>query len=301
MTLPSQDTRVSYPSGELVQRATVLHVEPVAGGRLAVIADATGFHPVDAAWPDQPADTGTLSANGAELEILDAVVAATDGDALFIGADIPARKGTEGWAFLVAHFVDAAQPGAKAIAAGDEVVITADASARRALSLGHTACHAASLALNAALESRWSKPARTDALGRPDFDGIAIASSRIEPNGSVDRYRLNKSLRRAGFDVASLLDEAGDDGDGLDSLAQTVTATVVWWVAEGSPVRIDRDGEGLTDRRSWVAELPDGTARIPCGGTHAGSLAELGEARVSFVLLDDAGTPVLEMRTVVTG
>ncbi|MFF2372611.1 metal-dependent hydrolase [Agromyces sp. NPDC058110] len=300
MTLPSHDTRVSYPFGDLVQQAVVLHVEPLADGRLAVITDATSFHPVDAAWPDQPADSGTLEVRGAGLPIRDAVVAATDGDALFVGADLPVRKGTEGWAFLVAHLVDA-DASAPAPAEGDEVVITADGDARRALSLGHTACHAASLALNAALESRWSKPARTDALERPDFDGIAIATSRIEPNGSVDRYRLNKSLRRAGFDVASLLDEAGGEGDGLATLAQTVTSTVAWWIASGSPVRIDRDGDGLTDRRSWVAELPDGEARIPCGGTHAGSLAELGEAGVSFELVDDAGTPVLEMRTVVTG
>ncbi|GAA1947128.1 metal-dependent hydrolase [Agromyces allii] len=291
MTLPAQDTRVTYPSGELVQRAVVLHVEPLADGRVAVLTDVTSFHPVDAAWPDQPADVGTIAVDGTESAVLDAVVAATDGTDLFVGSDIPVRKGTEGWAFLVAHLVDAGA----AIAEGDEVVITADPAARHALSLGHTACHAASLALNAALESRWSKPARTDALGRPDFDGIAIASSRIEPFGSVDRYRLNKSLRRAGFDVASLVDED------LDVLAQTVTATVVWWISSGSPVRVDRAGDALTDRRTWVAELPDGTAEIPCGGTHVGSLGALGEARIAFELVDDEGTPVLEMRTRVTG
>ncbi|ANJ26424.1 metal-dependent hydrolase [Agromyces aureus] len=291
MTLPAQDTRVTYPAGGLVQHAVVLHVEPSADGRLVVVTDATSFHPVDAAWPDQPADTGTIAVRGTELDVLDAVVAATDGTGLFVGSDIPVRKGTEGWAFLVAHLVGAGS----AIAEGDEVVITADAAARGALSLGHTACHAASLALNAALESRWSKAARTDALGRPDFDGIAIASSRIEPFGSVDRYRLNKSLRRAGFDVASLVDED------LDLLAQTVAATVSWWIGSGSPVRVDRAGDGLTDRRTWVAELPDGTAEIPCGGTHVGSLGALGEARIGFELVDDDGTPVLEMRTRVTG
>lgn len=288
MTLPAHDTRVTYPAGSLVERATVLHVEPVADGMLAVITDVTGFHPVDAAWPDQPADTGTITvlADGAELPVRDAVVAASDGGTLHLGADVPVRKGTEGWAFLVAHLVDEGS----AIAEGDGVEITADATARRALSAGHTACHAASLALNLALEGRWSKPARTDALGRPDFDGIAIASSTIEPNGSLDRYRLNKSLRRAGFDVAGLADE-------LDALGETVTATVREWVAAGSPVRIDRDGEGLTDRRHWVAELPGGTATIACGGTHVGSLAELGSVSVALELVDDAGTPVLEMRT----
>jgi alanyl-tRNA synthetase len=288
MTLPQQDTRVTYPAGELVQPALVLHVAPVAD-RLAVITDVTGFHPVDAAWPDQPADTGVIEAHGVSLTVHDAVVAATDGTALHVGDDIPVRKGTEGWSFLVAHLVDADAT----IAEGDRVAITADASARRALSLGHTACHAASLALNLALASHWSKPARPDALGNPDFDGIAIASSRIEPGGSLDRYRLNKSLRRAGFDAAAVL-----DGD-LDDLARTVTSTVQGWVFANAPVRIDREGDGLTDRRTWVAELPVGTASIPCGGTHVDSLGELGRAHIELHLVDDAGTPVLEMRTTV--
>ncbi|MFF2277168.1 metal-dependent hydrolase [Agromyces sp. NPDC058126] len=287
MTLPVHDTRVTYPAGALVERARVLHVESAGDGLVAVVTDVTAFHPVDAAWPDQPADVGTITlADGAQAPVRDAVVAASDGEALHLGADIPVRKGTEGWAFLVAHLVDEGS----AVAESDEVEITAEATARGALSAGHTACHAASLALNLALEGRWSKPARTDALGRPDFDGIAIASSRIEPNGSLDRYRLNKSLRRAGFDVAGLAEE-------LDALGRAVSATVGEWVAAGSTVRIDRDGDGLTDRRYWVAELPGGTASIACGGTHVGSLAELGRVDIALELVDDTGTPVLEMRT----
>ena len=286
MALPSADTRVTYPAGELEASARVVHVAPAGDARLAVITDVTSFHPVDAAWPDQPADTGTLSVGGVDIAVRDAVVAATDGEVLALGGDIPVRKGTEGWTFVVAHLVDEDA----AVAEGDEVVIRADAPTRRALSLGHTACHAASLALNQALAARWSKPARDDALGNPDFDGIAIASSRIEPGGSIDRYRLNKSLRRAGFDVAGLADE-------LDSLADAVSRTISSWAAAGASVHVERDGDLLTDRRRWVAELPDGVARIDCGGTHVASLAELAGARVSLELGDDQGTPILTMRT----
>ncbi len=199
----------------------MLHVAPAGDGRVAVITETTSFHPVDAAWPDQPADAGVIRSGAGEFPVRDAVVAATDGEVLHLGADIPVRKGTEGWAFVVAHLVD---EGA-AIAEGDEVEIEADAATRRALSAGHTACHLAALALNRALADRWSKPAREDALGSPDFDGAAIASSRIVPNGSVDRYRLNKSLRRAGFDTASL----PDDLDGLAARGGRATR------ASGSP------------------------------------------------------------------
>lgn len=287
MTLSEASTRVTYPVGELLARATVLHVEPLGDGRVAVVTDTTSFHPVDAAWPDQPADRGVLRAGGRELSILDAVVAAHDGEALRLGSDIPVRKGAEGWVFVVAHLVD--DEGAPV--EGDEVEIEADASLRHGLSAGHTACHLASLALNRALAERWSKPAREDALGAPDFDGTAIQSSRIHEHGSVDRYRLNKSLRRAGFDTASL------DDASLSSLADAVTATLAAWRAADGAVRIEREGEGLTDRRSWVCELPEGTARIACGGTHEASVAALGELRVDLALDDDAGTPVLVMTT----
>ena len=284
MTLPQRDTRVTYPGGALTATSRVLHVAPASDGRLAVITESTSFHPVDAAWPDQPADAGVLRANGVDLPVRDAVVAATDGTDLHLGDDIPVRTGTEGWAFLVAHLVD----GDATIAEGDEVEIEADAATRRALSTGHTACHLASLALNRVLADRWSKPAREDSLGNPDFDGAAIASSRILPDGSLDRYRLNKSLRRAGFDTASLAGE-------LDDVRVAVAEQLERWIASGAAVRVEAAGDGLTDRRTWVCELPEGTARIPCGGTHLDSAAELGSVTTSFAVVDDGGTPVLEM------
>ncbi len=287
MTLPTLDTIVTYPAGSLVADARVLHVAPTADGRIAVITDVTSFHPVDAAWPDQPADAGVIRSGRGTFSIRDAVVAATDGADLFLGADIPVRTGTEGWVFVVAHLLD---EGA-APSEGDEVEIEADAPLRRALSIGHTACHVASLALNRALADHWSKPVRDDALGSPDFDGVAIATSRIEPNGSTDRYRLNKSLRRAGFDTSAVT------ADALGELAASVESTIAEWTASDAAVRIERDGDGLTDRRFWVCELPVGTARIPCGGTHADTLADLGRVQVRFELGDDAGTPVLTMRT----
>ncbi|WP_127794043.1 metal-dependent hydrolase [Agromyces sp. LHK192] len=297
--IPVADTRVTYPTGEVHAHARVVAVVPVAASgesgaeHVAVVTDVTSIHPVDASWPDQPADRGGLrTADGTALPFVDAVVAATDGAELHLGGDIPVRKGTEGWAFVVAHLIDSAD--AARVAVGDDVDLEADAAYRRALSVGHTACHLASLALNRALADRWSKDARPDALGAPDFDGAAIESSRIAPDGSVDRFRLNKSLRRAGFDTASLVDASDAD---LAALAALVNATLATWTGSGAAIRIDRDGEGLTDRRRWIAELPDGVASIPCGGTHVGSADDLGEVRVSFERVDDGGTPVLVMTT----
>lgn len=264
-------TVVTYPDGATTSTSRVVHVLDAGEGRIAVILDATAFHPVDTAWPDQPADRGTLrTAAGDEVEILDAVVGATQGDSLLLGPDVPVRTGTAGWTFVVAHVVAAGSP----IAEGDDVTIEVDAGHRVALSAGHTACHLASLALDAALADAWRKEVAADALGAPAFDASAIQESRILPDGARDVYRIGKSLRRKGFDVEALTD--------LDGLAARVDARLADWVAGRAGVRIERDGTLLADRRTWVCALPGGDARIPCGGTHITSLAALRAVTVQF-------------------
>ncbi|HWD63165.1 MAG TPA: metal-dependent hydrolase [Humibacter sp.] len=290
MPLPSTDTVVLYPLGaenpeSLTASAVVLHVQPYGDGRELVLLDRTPAHPVDAAWPDQGPDRGTILADEREQQLVDVLLGATDGTNLFIGADVPVRRGTEGWAFVVVHVL--AEP--SRIAVGDTVTVAVDAAGRRALSVAHTLCHLASLALNEAVGERWSKPVRDDALGHPDFDHEAIQSSTIVPNGSVDVFRLNKSLRRKGFATDGL-------DDALDGIRDAMTTTLRDWIATDAPVHIERDGDGLSDPRFWVCDLPRGTARIACGGTHVSSLGELGDVSVALETGDDVGTATLTMR-----
>lgn len=311
MTLPTEDTLVEYPGGAVRNSATVLHAEPLRDGRTAVLLDTTSVHPVDAGWPDQGADRAelvheasaavpTLDASQAaagvpaeasvgqpaSVPVLDCVVGATDGSALFLGRDIPVPKGTEGWAFVVVHIVAAGA----GLAAGDRVSVVVDARARARVSVGHTACHLASLALNRAVADRWKKEQRADALGKPDFDAAAIGVSLIRDGGSTDTYRLGKSLRRKGFITEGFAEALGDVQAAID-------ASLAEWVATDAAVRIDRDGDRLTDRRYWVCVLPGHSVRIPCGGTHVTSLSELGDVSVALSLADVDGTPVLTMET----
>lgn len=295
--LSGADTIVSYPRGDTSNTGRVLHIEPLPhaadGPRWAVLLDTTSCHPVNAGWPDQGADRAELqpaaSAGQAQpTPIVDCVVAATDGTALLLGADIPVRPGTPGWAFVVAHIVD--DP--SGLAEGEHAELVVDAEYRRALSLGHSGCHLAALALNRAMAGRWGKEVRADGLGSPDFDGIAIESSRIGEFGSIDTYRLNKSLRRKGFDADGLADV-------LPELDAAINAALAEWTGGPGLIHIDAEGPRLSDRRHWVCELPDGTVRIPCGGTHARSLAELGAVTASLELGDVDGSPVLTMRTTV--
>lgn len=277
-------TSITYPSGALTSTGRVVRVADAGEGRSAIVLDATAFHPVDTAWPDQPADRGVLRAAGREFEVVDAVVGATDGGELLLGRDVPVRTGTEGWTFVVAHIVDGAAP-----AEGEVVEVEVDASYRSALSLGHTACHLASLALDAALADAWRKDVPLDTLGAPAFDALAISESRIVPDGSRDVYRIGKSLRRKGFDPAAL--------DDLDGLASRVNDGLARWLATDGAVRIEADGPALADRRTWVCELPDAQARIPCGGTHVASLAEFASAQVAFELAPVDGGLELVMTT----
>jgi alanyl-tRNA synthetase len=274
------DTIVDYPAGSTTSRGVVLATLPLPEG-LGVVLDRTAFHAVDAGWPDQPADRGTLAGH----QVLDAVVGATHGGEILIGRGIPVRTGADGWSFVVVHILAAETP----ISVGDQVEVTVDAGYRNALSAGHTACHLASLALDAALTDAWTKEVPLDTLGAPGFDALACASSRIHEHGSVDVYRVGKSLRRKGFDPAAL--------DNLAGVADAANARLAEWVATGAGIRIDRDGEGLGDRRRWVCELPGGDAVIPCGGTHLTSLAELTTVRVELAREDVEGGIALTMTT----
>lgn len=283
--LPASDTVVTYPDGDVTGRATVVHVEPLPDGRLAVLLDRTPAHPVDTAWPDQPADRGTLRwGDRPAVALVDVVTGGIHDGALFLGPDLPVRTGTEGWVFVVAHVIDSPAP-----EIGAAVDVAVNAAHRRALSIGHTACHLASLALDEALRDAWTKDVPRDALGHPAFDALAIETSAIEPYGSVDRYRIGKSLRRKGFVPGAL--------DDLDGLAERVNGVLRAWVSAGSAVAIERDHGGLSSRRRWVCELPGAHAAIACGGTHVTSLHELGDVGVSFTLAPVDGGLGLTMTT----
>ena len=249
--------------------------------------DRTAFHAVDAGWPDQPADRGTLDVGGVAHPVLDAVVGASDGGDIVVGRDIPVRTGAEGWSFVVVHVVAADA----AVAVGDEATVTVHEGYRDGLSAGHTGCHLASLALDRALADAWTKEVPADALGQPGFDALACQSSLIHENGSVDLYRIGKSLRRRGFDPAAL--------DDVDAVAARANEALAAWVATGADVRIDRDGDALGDRRRWVCTLPDGDAVIPCGGTHLTSLAEVAALRVDLERREVEGGLELVMTTTV--
>ena len=271
-------TSVSFASGATTGQSVVHHVRSHPDGAI-VVADATPFHPVDHTWPDQPGDAGTIASGPESVDVGEAVmVAESDDGAVFVGAEIPVKRGVEGWTWQVGHRLAAPiAPGW--LQPGVAVSLRVDADRRDGLSRGHTACHLASLALDLAVADLWRKDPGTDALGHPDFEGRANQTSRIHEDGSVDEYRLGKSLRRAGFDTEGF-------AASLAERERRINAQLVAWVASGAASRIVTDGPTIVDLRRWECDLPEGTASIPCGGTHVHALSEFAAISVSLRLSD---------------
>lgn len=270
-----QSTRVTFPDGSLTGEGDVLIVDRE---RAVVVVDATPFHPVDHTWPDQPGDSGTITVSDVVLDVSEAVMAAvSDEGELAVGTDIPVKRGADGWTWLVGHRVDGEI--SASVVAGASARLEVDAARRAGLSRGHTACHLASLALDAALADLWRKEIGVDPLGHPDFEGRANQTSFIHPDGSVDEYRLGKSLRKAGFDSEGF-------AASLAQREQRINELLAGWIASGGESRIDVEGPGISDRRTWRCVLPEGEVGFLCGGTHVLSLAEFASISVALELSD---------------
>ena len=170
-----------------------------------MVTASTPFHPVDHGWPDQGPDRGTATIGGSRRDVIDVVLGATDGGPLHLGADIPARRGSPGWTFVVVHLLAVGTPVPDP---GTAVRLEVDAAHRDPLSAGHTACHLAALALNAALADRWRKPvplgcSRASAV-RPAGDHV-VRYPTVRCGGHVparkvaaqEGFRRRRSVRRA--------------------------------------------------------------------------------------------------------
>lgn len=271
---------VTYPSGSTKEKTTVCAVAQ-HGDEFIVIASKTPFHPRDYQWPDQPEDKGHIDGpNGQRYRLSDAVFVAVSPEGIFsVGDEIPVKKNTPGWGFVVGHVIEGDRP---SLAAGDEITLQVDEVRRSALSRAHAAVHLMSLALNRAFAPLWKKnPAWLDSFGNPNFDQIAMERSEIGLLEVADTYRLGKSLRKKGFSPQGLSDELG-------KYADAVNIRLAEWIASDSPVSIRTEGDFLTSYRHWTTTLEGTDVEIPCGGTTVSRLSEIGEAGVVAEMSDES-------------
>jgi alanyl-tRNA synthetase len=213
---------VTYPGGSTSELTAVAAVTRTAESLLFAV-ERTPCHPEGGRWPDQPADRCTLEIAGTRVPIECHEGYLRQGE-LGIGAP-PEASAEEG---PVAHacVVHRASLGAP-VEVGAEVTLRVDEHRRELLSRSHTRCHLVSLALNAALAGAWRKQVPVqDSLGHPDFDRLAIQSSRIELERSVDIYRIGRHVRKAGLSAEALSD--------TDALAARVSSDASRWLQSRS-------------------------------------------------------------------
>ena len=262
-------------------KAKALYVEN-DDSKIYLITDMTPFHPVSHIWPDHPADRGFVNVGDVQYPVEDCLVGAIEQSTgkLHIAADIPVKRDAEGWAFVVVHQLPAS---ASMIKVSDEVLLTVDKEYQASLSRGHSAGHIAFLALNKVLaESYWRKDAdRKDPLGSYDFNSYAQVTSFVTPELCTDKYRLGKTLKKRGLNVADMLTN-------LDGIEADINQMIKGWLADSTPVTMRLEGEALTDSRYWEWQLDSDTlVSIPCGGTHIENTSELKSLSVKLTQLDD--------------
>ena len=274
-----QHTRASFVLDHHHELAQVVYCQ--VGEPTLLVTDLTPFHPQSHLWPDQPGDVGTVYWEGVEAAAGPCRMGAiSPAGELFVDTDIPVKRGAEGWAFVVVHPL----VGMHSLAVGSRVELKVDAAARRALSLGHSGCHLAALALNRVLVPYWRKEVNErDALDQRDFDRLAIQTSRVEPNGSREQYRIGKSLRKKGVNGEVLLAE-------LAQIEERINRQLADWLSAGGEIRRSRAGEAIIDSRYWHCMLEGKEVTIPCGGTHVTKLAELGQVRVQLAPCEEGFT-----------
>jgi len=241
-----------------------------------IIVDQTPFHPVSHIWPDHPADKGELLISGSSYTVSDCLTGAFDVDnnKLYVGTDIPVKRGESGWHFVVVHELALET----AFNIDDEVELVVDKSYQTALSRGHSAGHLASYALNKVLEQGyWRKDAsRKDVLNNRDFHSYAQTLSLVTENQSADNYRLGKTLKKRGLNVADLMTD-------LSTIEAKVNDVLVNWLATGAAVEVKCEGDDLTDSRFWHCDLGNGEIiTMPCGGSHVQSLTEYSAITISL-------------------
>ncbi len=256
---------VTYPAGNTAEHSAVTAVSQV-DGKLLFAVERTPCHPESARWPDQPQDRCTLELTESrpprqvpmqchEGFLLEGElrVGALPKDSSLSDAAIP----------CVVHSI----PAEVEMAVGDNASLRVDSRYREAVSCSHSRCHLVSLALNAALAGAWRSdkdPPARDSLGSPDFDKLAIVSSRIREDGSLDVYRVGKHLRKAGFPTDALSD--------TEALAREVAGLAKSWLRSSPEISLTPGECRLEERRTWSCALPDGHASFPCGGTHPGRM-----------------------------
>lgn len=225
-----------------------------------IFLDATPFYPLNEKWPDQPSDKGQIIIEGEPVEVVRCVRGWQIDNECRFRLDTSIERILDKRLCGVGHIIVTNSLPDKLPPQGGIVIPQVDIEYRNRISLYHTASHLFALALNEALASCWNKPTKNDGLGNPDFDGLAIESSTITENGSIETYRIGRSLRKKGFMLEGL--------SSLGNLRNEVENIMDRFVRHGNEVKVTPVTGILVQNRTWSCSIEGRLVEIPCGGTH---------------------------------
>lgn len=288
----TESTKVTYPQRATEGKGSILVLEsyPKDENKIMIITDSTPFHPADHNWPDQPCDRGVISIDEYEMEVIDCITAALhlEKKEYYFDKEIPVKRGEKNWIFAVVHLIKKDESLLKQEFIGKEATLQVDKDYRRLLSASHSACHLTAFAFDKTTKDFWKKEVKQDSLGNPNIDQIAMQKSFMTISGSHDQYRFGKSLKKKGFEVAEFFENVKEVEEQMNKQIQA-------WLQSGAEIDIEASSPSLESVRFWECKLPEGIARIPCGGTHLSNLDEFASITVSFEKIESE--PEIVVRT----
>lgn len=273
MGTDERETIVTFPSGSERENAIVTKITEYQDN-VVVVTDQTPFHPIDPWWPDQPSDRGWLIIEGRSMRVTGAILVGINSPSgeIRLGDISSIKRSDASWKWCVGHIVRLEGVDLP-VGTGCELVV--DSPFRAAIAVGHSACHVAALALNAALNKFWRKEAARDSWGNVDFDQMAIQRSTIESYGSVDQYRIGRAVRKSGFKADEFWKEFDEIPREIIRLANDIAQS-------GSKITVEPDHVTFAARRTWSIQYRGAQLSIPCGGVHPRSLGEIRGINITF-------------------
>lgn len=272
-------TRVDFPSGSIASSSKVILADFLNQdtSKVFVIVENTPFHPVNYKWPDQPADIGFMTLNDRRFRVTNTLTGAVDlsNYQLYLDQQIPVHKGDDGWIFVVAHVIDFDADLSPSDLLGENVLLQVDSERRSRISISHSASHLMALALNKCAKRYWRKDVKKDSLGNPDLDQLAIQMSKIGELRNKDLYRVGKSSKKKGFDPSAFLAN-------ISEVEECINSQLSEWLTADTPISLEPRDSKIDIFRVWSCELPDGIAKVPCGGTHVSSLSQISAIHVTL-------------------
>jgi len=261
----SNSTCITFPGQSTTEKSTILLAQTMKShsSDTMIFLEKTPFHPVNPHWPDQPEDKGTITIGSDQIPIKHCFTAVMNKNSqeILLDTEVKIKRDDPNWFFLVAHIIDSQKIKPLSSLVGKQALLNVDKTYRLQLSQAHTACHISALALNKTLISYWNKPYQPDALGHSDLVHLAITKTVIQEQWVQDTFRIGKSARKKGFDALSFFEH-------IKTIEDRTNVQINEWLR--TPIHIDILPKIalLHETISWICHLPDGIAKISCGGTH---------------------------------